>query len=232
VPAADPVRFEGLTQENPVATVDPDDGTRPVPTAVPTIERDRTRLTGGERREVFLDAAAAIIVEHGVEALTMEGIATRTGVSKALGYRYFANREDVLIALFDRENVWADARIRVAAADAGPFEERLRAIIEVFLDHMDRSGRLLTVLQHADLGQGPYHQRREERVRAVEDYFADLVTAEYGVPRTQAALAVSVFIAGVSAMVQVGDERRLPRREVADTFVRLCLAGLDGLRPA
>jgi AcrR family transcriptional regulator len=217
-----------------VAEAEPDDGARPAPAptgTTPTGDRARTRLTGDERRGVFLDAAAAIIVEQGVEALTMEGIAARTGVSKALGYRYFANREDVLIALFDRENVWADARIGVAAADTGTFEERLRAIIEVFLDHMERSGRLLTVLQHADIGKGPYHQRREARVRAVEDYFADLVTAEYGIPHPQAMLAVSVFIAGVSAMVQVGDDRRLPRREVADTFVRLCLAALDGLRP-
>lgn len=192
----------------------------------------RTRLTADERREVFLDAAAATIVEQGVEALTMEGIAARTGVSKALGYRYFANREDVLIALFDRENLWIDDRIGTVAAEDASFEARLREIIEVFLDHMERSGRLLAVLRHADIGQGPYHRRREERVREMEDYFADLVVDEYGIPRSQATLAVSVFIAGVSTMVQVGDERRLPRHEVADTFVRLCLASLDGLRPA
>jgi AcrR family transcriptional regulator len=203
-----------------VATVDTDDG-------VPA----RGRLTGDERRDVFLDAAAAIIVEQGVEALTMEGIAARTGVSKALGYRYFANREDLLIALFDRENLWIDDRITALAGERGRFEDRLREIIEVFLDHMERSGRLLAVLRYADIGQGPYHQRRERRVREMEDYFADLVIGEYGIPRGQAMLAVSVFIAGVSTMVQVGDERRLPRADVADTFVRLCLAALDGLRP-
>lgn len=50
----------------------------------------------------ILDAAAARIVEEGYSNLTMESIAARTTLSKGGVYRYFGNKRDVALALFQR----------------------------------------------------------------------------------------------------------------------------------
>ena len=67
------------------------------------------RLTGNERKTNFLAAAHALIRQRGLEALTMEGLAAHCNVNKALPYRHFANRDDVLVALFDHESSEFDA---------------------------------------------------------------------------------------------------------------------------
>jgi AcrR family transcriptional regulator len=50
----------------------------------------------------ILDAAATRIVEEGYSNLTMEAIAARTTLSKGGVYRYFGNKRDVALALFQR----------------------------------------------------------------------------------------------------------------------------------
>src|SRR6478609_2361556 len=87
------------------------------------------RLSAPERREHLLDVAAALVVEQGVDALTMEGVASRAGVSKGLGYAYFSNSDDLVVELFEREMTELDRRVAAAAVVAGAdsLEDRLRA---------------------------------------------------------------------------------------------------------
>ena len=49
------------------------------------------RLTAAQRKQQFLDVAAQLVVEQGADTVTMEAVAARAGVSKALSYRYFSN---------------------------------------------------------------------------------------------------------------------------------------------
>ncbi|HNS96150.1 MAG TPA: TetR/AcrR family transcriptional regulator [Polyangiaceae bacterium] len=50
----------------------------------------------------ILDAAAGRIVAEGYSNLTMESIAAHTSLSKGGVYRYFRNKRDVALALFER----------------------------------------------------------------------------------------------------------------------------------
>jgi len=52
--------------------------------------------------EEILEAAADELVESGYSKLTMEAVATRTGLSKGGVYRFFANKREVTLALFTR----------------------------------------------------------------------------------------------------------------------------------
>ena len=54
-----------------------------------------TRLTRAARREQLLDAAAQLGAAS-LDSVTMEGLAAQAGVSKALPYKFFANRDEVL----------------------------------------------------------------------------------------------------------------------------------------
>jgi AcrR family transcriptional regulator len=63
----------------------------------------KTRITGAARRERLLDAAAQIVLKQGVAAVTMEAVALLNGVNRAMAYRYFADRDDLLAQLLARE---------------------------------------------------------------------------------------------------------------------------------
>src|SRR5205823_5613658 len=86
----------------------------PIPPAAPPRPPVRRRLPGDLRRRQLLDVAIELLSEGGAEAVTMEGVAARAGVSKALGYRYFDNADQLLLALHDREMAEMGIRVRSA----------------------------------------------------------------------------------------------------------------------
>jgi len=80
----------------------------PVPSAsrrVPQQERSRRRV------EEILDTAARLVVELGVEGLTTRDIAAGAGVPVASLYQYFADKEDVLVALAQRDMGEMDTQV-------------------------------------------------------------------------------------------------------------------------
>src|SRR3954454_6159773 len=133
------------------------------PAGTPARPPARPRLTRDERRQHFLDAAARLITERGAESVTMKGVAAEAGVSKALGYRYFANRDDLLLALFDREVRVLDERTIAAVMSADRFEGRLRAVVDVWQDLIVERGNLMGSIQRSKLIEGPIEQRRLSR---------------------------------------------------------------------
>jgi AcrR family transcriptional regulator len=56
-----------------------------------------------ERREQLLDATLGLIADRGYEAVSMEGIARRAGVTKPVVYDLFGGLSDLLEALLERE---------------------------------------------------------------------------------------------------------------------------------
>jgi AcrR family transcriptional regulator len=190
-----------------------------------------TRLPREERRAHFLDIAAEIIVEQGVDALTMEGLAQRAGVSKALGYRYFDNRDDVLIALLHRENARYDERVAEALLEARTFDTRIRAMIDVFLDTVAERAALFAALMQARLGDGsPFEEERRRRSLEVEAFLAGMVAAETGVDEPTARIAASIFLTGTLGLIIAWVERGFPRETVVDTYVALAVGAVEQLR--
>lgn len=84
--------------------------TGPALRRVPTQERSRRRV------EQVLDAAAELVVRDGVEALSTRDIAQAAGVPIATLYQYFADKEDVLLALAQRDMDEMDAEVATAVA--------------------------------------------------------------------------------------------------------------------
>ncbi|WP_395657397.1 TetR/AcrR family transcriptional regulator [Nocardioides sp.] len=80
---------------------------------VPRQERSRRRVEG------LLDAAARLVVERGVAALTTRDIAEAAGAPVASLYQYFADKEDVLLALAQRDMDEMDTQV---AADLAAVE--------------------------------------------------------------------------------------------------------------
>ena len=63
----------------------------------PVQQRSRVRV------EAMLDAAAALVVERGVEGLGTRAIAEAAGLPVASIYQYFADKDAILLALVERD---------------------------------------------------------------------------------------------------------------------------------
>jgi AcrR family transcriptional regulator len=75
----------------------------------------------GQRRDQLLDGALDLIADGGFDALTMEAVARRSGVTKPVVYELFANRAEVIAALLRREADRATAQVldAIPTADFG-----------------------------------------------------------------------------------------------------------------
>lgn len=69
----------------------------------------RRRLSGAERRAQLLDAARDIVAEDGYPALSIEQVASRTGVTRTVVYQQFTDLAGLTTALLDRESAIAFA---------------------------------------------------------------------------------------------------------------------------
>lgn len=72
---------------------------------VPQQSRSRDRVAR------LLDAASSLVVDGGVEALGTRAIASAAGVPVASLYQYFADKDDILLALVERDIEEMDARV-------------------------------------------------------------------------------------------------------------------------
>jgi AcrR family transcriptional regulator len=57
---------------------------------------------GRATRERVLDTAAALVFEHGVGGTTLDDVRAAAHVSKSQLYHYFADKEDLVLAVIDR----------------------------------------------------------------------------------------------------------------------------------
>lgn len=70
--------------------------------------------------EAILDAAVVEFEQHGFRRVAIDDVARRAGVSRTTIYRRFANKDELVSALIERENVRLFAGIAAELKDAGP----------------------------------------------------------------------------------------------------------------
>ena len=83
-------------------------------TSAPTQRREPTQARSRQTVTRILDAAAAIVDEHGVDAATTRTIADRAGVAYPSLYRFFADRDEIFDRLLQRHLADIDDRAEAA----------------------------------------------------------------------------------------------------------------------
>ena len=77
--------------------------------------------------EAILDAALVEFDQHGIRRVALDDVARRAGVSRTTIYRRFANRDDLVAAVMDRENarLFIDiaAELKIARPQSNPYVE-------------------------------------------------------------------------------------------------------------
>ncbi|MFB4297164.1 TetR/AcrR family transcriptional regulator [Actinomadura sp. NTSP31] len=122
----------------------PRDGAGPQSNSVTPLELLRTppareRSDAARNRAAVLEAAARLFAERGVDAVSMDQVATEAGVGKGTLFRRFGDKAGLAAALLDaRERVLQEAILH-GPPPLGPGageEERLVAFVEAYLDYL------------------------------------------------------------------------------------------------
>jgi AcrR family transcriptional regulator len=148
------------------------------------------RTTKGERtRELIYTTALELFVSKGYHATTMRDIAAASGCSLGLAYRYFARKEELVLALYQRLAQEIDAQVRdlPAAPLAQRFEQIMRAKLAQTAPYRELFQSLLGVAlaPQAELGVLSAHTS-DVREQAGHSFYL-LVTGATDAPRERQA---------------------------------------------
>jgi AcrR family transcriptional regulator len=162
----------------------------------------RQRLPLAERRALIVEAAGRLFGERGYEGTRLDEIATAAGVTKPILYRHFDSKRDLYLALLERHR--ADLSTFIPAMPSeGSVEERLRAVLEVWLDYVETHACSWKML-FRDTGGGPevvaFRREVHAEARAV---LAELIRALAGrsIPPRQREPLAELISMGMAALV-------------------------------
>src|SRR3954453_11461541 len=79
----------------------------------------RKRLTGEERRVALLESALEVFAERGYHASSIDDIARKGGISKALIYEHFASKQDLYAELLEQHAGELFSALAEAISEAG-----------------------------------------------------------------------------------------------------------------
>jgi AcrR family transcriptional regulator len=197
------------------------------PAAAPTRRPAKPRMRGDERRRQLLDAAAQILVQHGLAAMSMERLAAEAGVSKALPYKHFDNSEDVLAELYRRETGALGRSVWRALTEAAPGEDLIRLSIGVYFDEVGRRGPVLAALS----APGSTVPAAADPSQAGVMFEVEVFSRFHGLDRDRAKVVAGMIQGAIVGATGTWLAGRGTRQELEDALV-VMIASLIGQRSA
>lgn len=100
------------------------------------------------KREQILDGAACVFTRLGFDAASMNDITREAGVSKGTLYVYFKNKEDLFLAMIERQKLRIFGRLQAILEREAPVNETLHDFGVLFATHLlsDRTIRAMRVI--------------------------------------------------------------------------------------
>jgi AcrR family transcriptional regulator len=131
------------------------------------------QTTDGHRhrvRDVIIEATGALVAEDGLLAVTMSGIAERSGIGRATLYRYFSDVEAVLVAWHERQIAAHLAELTETRDRAEP-HRRLAAVLESYarLSRRNHDQDLAAFLHR----EGPHHHAQDHVHAVLRELISD-----------------------------------------------------------
>jgi AcrR family transcriptional regulator len=186
------------------------------PAGVRTLPPD---LVKAVQRERLLAAMIGAVTEIGYNALTVQNVLTRAGISRPTFYEQFEDKEDCFLAAFDASASRLRKRVAAAVAEAGPgWRDELRAgIAELLRFIAEEPEEARTVVVEARASSPTGLRRRDELL----DHFAACIDGMVrdDLDETPSALAAAGVVGGIESVLYA----RLHRGETDD---------LDALLPS
>lgn len=162
---------------------------------------DAARLSRAERRDALLDAAVALVTAGDVSAVSMEAVAEHVGVSRPLVYKHFANRGELLAAVYQRESAHLHRELAAEVGAADTLDGMYRTLIRGSLRAAAERGHVFAALRSA--GGWNRALRHEQRARDVDTVraFSSRAVRELGIERRQATATTATLLATIDPVL-------------------------------
>ena len=183
-----------------------------------------------DARERILAAAERCIDRHGIRKTTMDDIACEVGLSRPGVYRYFADRDDLLIELISRHARALIDRAQRSVSRQTTLQDQVVESLLYIADHARRDPimRHLIDPDSTNLGRRMITSAASEMLRADWwDPYLDAALANNELPPGLPRSDIHLWLGNVAAMVMRGLEdgdgdlsryRSILRRFVAPAF--------------
>ena len=200
--------------------------------------RDRIRETTAR---TILAAAEEVFADAGLHAARMDDIAARAGVSVGTLYNHFQDRDALLNGLQEarRTELLGAVDAVLGRAPKLPFRERLRAMLVVLLEHVERHRRFVHIVLQREVG------RYQDKFPLAGGKSADTMRELHGrldklmkqgvrekALRADTADLAAVFLLGMIRGLVIRDAVLGAEGRIVDEVDRLCRAFLGGVGAA
>ena len=164
----------------------------------------RSTHTPEQLRQLFLDAAQAIIEQNGLAGLSAREIARRIGYSPGTIYNMFQNLDDVVLHVEARVLDALDQRIMASGVDGTPAQQVSR-LAETYLAFTSENPKLWNLLFEHYMPGGAdtppwYQQKLELLMTRVESAMAPLFAPDDVVSRQRAARVLWAGVHGITSL--------------------------------
>ena len=227
------------TNENDDATVVEFDvavarsGTRTARRTPPAKSKTKVRMTGHERREQLLDVGRTLFAEKGFEAVSVEEIASKAGVTKPVVYEHFGGKEGLYAVLVDREmnDLLASMTDALTAGSARTLLEQAGMALFDYIDTNPDGFRILVRDSPVSQSSGSFASLIVDVAAQVEHLLASQF-ASHDISTKYAAVYSQALVGMVALTGQWWLDVRKPRKEdVVSHLVNLAWNGLEHLEP-
>ncbi len=199
-----------------------------------SITQPRKRISAPDRRLLILEAAREAFADGGYHQTSLDAVAERAGVSKALIYEHFASKRELHAAMLEQHVSELLERLGTALAEAEPGEARMRAGTEVFFTFLEeRRGAAAILLRNTgDPDVAAWLARLREQVgAAIVALMSEEMAAEIERdPRLRVSIEMLAQqqIGAVQSLADWwGEHRDVPKEDVVAAVMELAWVGLD-----
>lgn len=196
----------------------------------------RKRLSASARREAILAAALDAFAAGGYNETSLEDVAERAGISKALIYEHFSSKRDLFQALLDTYVGELMERVVGTIVAAEPGEERLREGVAAFLAYVEerREAWRMLVRNVADPEIAALLERLRHEVAGSITVLMEEEAPPELLPGADRDLAITMvaeqIVGAVQSLANWWDENRaVPREQVLELAMDFMWLGMERL---
>lgn len=199
-----------------------------------SITQPRKRIPASDRRVLILEAAREAFADGGFHQTSLDVVADRAGVSKALIYEHFASKRELHAAMLEQHVTELLERLGTALAEAEPGEARMRAGTEAFFSFLEeRRGAAAIMLRNTgDPDVADWLARLREQIGAaiVALMSEEMATEIEADPRLRISIEMLAQqqIGAVQSLADWwGEHREVPKEDVVAAVMELAWVGLE-----
>jgi AcrR family transcriptional regulator len=181
----------------------------------------------GDARTRILEAAYDLFSAHGIRAVGIDAIISRSGVARMTLYRHFGSKDDLVLAFLERREQrwtkdWLQHEAERRAADPG---EQLLAIFDVFDEWFQRDDfegcSFINVLLETTDRSSPVRRATADQLARIRGYVAGLASDAGVADPERLAHKWHILMKGSIVAAGEGDREAARRaREVAALVLR------------